>query len=60
MSDRIAGAVAVEGLMATPSRWQRFVALARLLRDQLRRYREVAPVAGGFGEIFRARLGWVG
>ena len=30
-----------------PSKWQRLVALARLLRDQLRRYREVAPVAGG-------------
>lgn len=32
--------------LAAPSKWQRLVALARLVRDQLRRYREVAPVAG--------------
>ena len=59
MSDSIA---AVE-----PSRWlQRLVQVARLLRDQLRRYREVAPVAGWVGccffeqEIyFWVGLGWV-
>lgn len=32
--------------LAAPSKWQRLVALARLVRDQLRRYREVSPVAG--------------
>ena len=42
----VAAVAAVAAATPAPSKWQRLVALARLLRDQLRRYREVAPVAG--------------
>eukprot|EP00435_Cladocopium_sp_Y103_P069426 s200_g33.t1 len=42
----VAVAAAAAATLAAPSKWQRLVALARLVRDQLRRYREVAPVAG--------------
>lgn len=40
------------GALSTATRWQHVVVLARLLRDQLRRYREVAPAAGvGAGQV---------
>ena len=62
----VAAVAAVAAATPAPSKWQRLVALARLLRDQLRRYREVAPVAGdqtawkwwGFGSTSRVR--WFG
>lgn len=41
--------------LAAPSKWQRLVALARLVRDQLRRYREVAPVAGLLYALWQRR-----